>query len=80
MHRLNRAVDVVFGLDALPRAVVGAPGGPRTPSREDQELRFLVGWLDAAPYFTRLDLLRDRGRIPVPPPVPGRDRDREIDR
>jgi len=80
VHRLNRAVDVVFGLDALPKAVAGAPGGPRTPSREDQELRFLLGWLDAAPYFTRLDLLRDRGRIPVPPPVPGRDRDREVDR
>ena len=78
VDRLNDAVLALYGLDALPRAVVVGGSGERTPSREDQELRFLLGWLERDPYFVRLDLLRDRGRLPAPPTSPPGDD--ELDR
>gem|GEM_PF-2253639 len=62
VDRLNDQLSALFGLDALPKAATGGPGG-RTPNTADQELRFLLGWLERYPYFTRLDLLRDRGRV-----------------
>jgi hypothetical protein len=67
VDRLNDAVWLRFGLEAVSRAAVGAAGGVRTASREDVPLRVLLHWLDRYPYFTRLDLHRDRGRVPAPP-------------
>jgi hypothetical protein len=66
VDRLNDTVWLRFGLEAVSRAAVGSPGGVRTPSREDVPLRVLLNWLDRYPYFTRLDLHRDRGRVPAP--------------
>lgn len=69
VDRLNDEVTAIFGLDALPKAASG-PIGDRTPSVAGQELRFLLGWLERYPYFTRLDLRADRGRVAAPPPGP----------
>jgi hypothetical protein len=66
VDRLNDSVWLRFGLEAVSRAAVGSAGGVRTPSREDVPLRVLLNWLDRYPYFTRLDLHRDRGRVPAP--------------
>jgi hypothetical protein len=60
--RLNRALHALYGLDSLPPSVVG-PGGARDPNKKDQELRTMLGWLERFPYFTRLDLLVERGRV-----------------
>ncbi|MBL9085727.1 MAG: hypothetical protein JNM10_01160 [Planctomycetia bacterium] len=65
VDRLNDQLHALYGLDALPKAAAGGPGS-RTPSTADQELRFLLGWLERYPYFTRLDLQRDRGRTEAP--------------
>ena len=67
VDRLNDQLATLYGLDALPKAAAGGAGG-RTPNTADQELRFLLGWLERYPYFTRLDLLRDRGRVEAPAP------------
>jgi hypothetical protein len=66
VDRLNDSVWLRFGLEGVSRAAVGAPGGVRTASREDVPLRVLLNWFDRYPYFTRLDLHRDRGRVPAP--------------
>jgi hypothetical protein len=79
VDRLNDAVAFVFGVDSVSRAASGPPGS-RTVSRDDVPLRMLQSWLDAYPYFARGDLLRDRGRVPAPAPVPGRDPELEVDR
>jgi hypothetical protein len=77
--RLDAFVRSVFHLDALKAAAKATPDG-RVPTRDDQSLRFLLGWMEAGPYFGRLDFRRDRGRIPAPPPVPGQDPGRELPR
>jgi hypothetical protein len=68
VQRLNAHLESVFGLDGISRAATGGVGGPRVVSREDQPLRFLSGWLESDPYFTRLDLHRERGRVPAAQP------------
>lgn len=69
VDRLNDMTWRIFGLDALPKAVVGgAGGGPREVSHADQQWLFLKGWLEKDPYFSDRDLHRDRGRMPVPTP------------
>lgn len=72
VDRLADAVWVLFGLDGVAKAAAGGilPGAPRTPSKEDQPLRYLMGWLEKEPYFTRLDLHRERGRTKAPPALP----------
>jgi hypothetical protein len=71
--RLNGAVVDLYGLRSLPPAVDTGPGGVRIPNKEFQEERFLLGWLERYPYFTRLDLLADRGRVTIERKPPGDD-------
>ncbi len=79
--RLNDFVWILFGLDGVKPAASGGigTGGPRQPRTDDEPQRFLMAWLRAEPYFTRLDLHRERGMVPSPP-VPPRDPAKEIDK
>ncbi len=80
LDRLNDQVWILFGLDGVkPAAGVAAAGGPRQPNKEDEPQRFLMGWLSRDPYFTRIDLHRERGVTPPPPPL-SRDLTTEIDK
>jgi hypothetical protein len=67
VHRLNHALTEVFSLNNLPQRIIVMPDKTRVPNKEKQELFLLDDWLGRYPYFTRLDLLRDRGREPAPP-------------
>ncbi len=80
VDRLGDAVWVCFGLDGVEKAASGgtSPGAPRQPSKEDQPLRYLMGWLSKEPYFTRLDLHRERGRTKPPPALPPEAARREL--
>ena len=78
LDRLNDMVITLYGLENLPKAVVLGPDGKRIPSKDDQHLRFLLGWVEHAPYFARIDFRRDRGRLPASPPAPGRDANAEL--
>ena len=80
LDRLNDLVVALFGLENLPKAVTVDPAGKRVASKEDQQLRFLLGWLEHDPYFARIDFRRDRGRLPASPPVSGRDPAAELPR
>lgn len=72
VDRLADAVWLLFGLDGVAKAASGGTGGgaPRQPSKEDQPLRYLIAWFEKDPYFTRLDLHRERGRTKPPPALP----------
>jgi hypothetical protein len=78
VYRLNHAFSEVYGLNNLPSKMI-VQGGVRIPNKEKQELFLLKDWLDRYPYFTRIDLMHERGREPVSPAVPLRD-DVEMDR
>lgn len=73
VDRLNDQVTLLFGLDGLGKAASGGPGS-RQPNTADQELRFLLAYVERYPYFQRIDLRADRGRVPPPAlPAPGPD-------
>lgn len=80
VDRLADAVWAHFGLDGVAKAAAGGilPGAPRTTSKEDQPLRYLMAWFEREPYFTRLDLHRERGRPRAPPALPPDVAQREV--
>ena len=79
LNRLNAALSSLYNLEGLAKAAAGPPGA-RVPSKEEQPQRYLLGWIRKSAYFTRLDLRRDRGRVPAPPPAAGRDPSLELPR
>lgn len=81
VDRLNDFAWILFGLDGVKPAAGGGigTGGPRQPRTDDEPQRFLMAWLRAEPYFTRIDLHRERGVVPAPP-APPRDPARELDK
>ncbi len=80
VDRLNDEMRDLLGLNNLVKAASGGgAGGARVVSRDETAQRFLLRWLDRYPYFTRLDLRRDRGRAPRPVPSTIPD-PKEIDR
>jgi hypothetical protein len=76
--RLDAEVRSLFRLDSLPKAASGT-GPNRVVTKDDQPQRFLLGWMEESPYFSRLDFRPERGRAPAPPAPavePGMDLDK----
>ncbi|MDA1194980.1 MAG: hypothetical protein O2894_07315 [Planctomycetota bacterium] len=59
--RLNAMVADIFGLENIPPWKAGGEG-----NREGQPQRFLKRYLEAYPYFSRLEFRTERGRRPAP--------------
>ncbi len=74
VRRLNDIVPEVFNVNSM------RPGTPGNRDKSEMPRRFLKGLIDHYPYFSRLDLLADRGYRPRPAMPHGDDPRLEVDR
>ena len=72
--RLNAMVPLLFNINAI------RPGTPGQPNRTEMERRRLKGAVDRYPYFSRLELRRNRGRRLPSTTVAGEDPRRRLDK